>query len=72
MYIARVTCLQFNGSGGIVRVSLAARGVSDVGYAPVNDNSSTGREFGISLELGNVLVFIHVTVKLDSEMTQNL
>jgi len=72
MYIAHVTCLQFNGSVGIVFVSLAARGVSDVAYAPVNGNSSTGREFGISLGLGNVLIFIHVTVKLDSGMTQNL
>jgi len=42
MYIARVTCLQFNGSGGIVCVSLAARGVSDVAYAPVKRGGGLG------------------------------
>jgi len=42
------------------------RGVSDVGYAPVSSNSSTGggSRFGISVGRGNVLVFILVMIKL--------
>ena len=37
--------------------TLAVRGVLDVGKAPVSGNSSTGGGFGISVGLGNVLVF---------------
>ena len=47
--------------------TLAVRGVSDVGYAPVNGNSSTGGWFGI---LGGThekrLWFIHVTAVKNS------
>ena len=37
-------------------VTLAVLGVSDAGLAPVSANSSTGGGFGISVELGHVLV----------------
>jgi len=36
---------------------LAVRVVSDVGYSPVIVNTSTRGGFGISVGLGNVLVF---------------
>jgi len=37
------------------KATFAVHGFSDVGWAPVSGNSSTGGGFGISVGLGNVL-----------------